>query len=92
MVLLTVPVLFPIVMSLGFDPIWFGVLIVVVVEIGMITPPVGMNIFVMTGVQRDVTNSTVIRGLVPFIGMDFVRLAVLVAFPVVSLLLPGLMK
>jgi tripartite ATP-independent transporter DctM subunit len=91
MVLLTVPVFFPVVTALGFDPIWFGVLLVMVVEIGMITPPVGMNIFVLTGVQRDISNQTVIKGLLPFIGMDMVRLALVIAVPTLSLFLPRLM-
>ena len=92
MILLTIPVLFPIVTSLGFDPIWFGILVVVVIEVGMITPPVGMNIFVLTATQKDLRNATVIRGLVPFLGMDVIRLTVLIAFPSIALLLPGLMR
>ena len=91
MVLLTVPVFFPVITALGFDPIWFGVLLVMVVEIGMITPPVGMNIFVLTGVQQDISNQTVVRGLLPFITMDMVRLALIIGIPALSLALPSLM-
>ncbi len=91
MVLLTVPVFFPIVTSLGYDPIWFGVLVVMVVEIGMITPPVGMNVFVLASVQPDIKAGTVFGGLIPFVAADFVRLALLVAFPVLALFLPSLM-
>jgi tripartite ATP-independent transporter DctM subunit len=91
MILLTIPIFFPVVTALGYDPIWFGVLVVVVIEIGMITPPVGMNIFVLTGVQPDVRTSTVVRGLLPFIGADIVRLALLLLIPWISLALPSLM-
>ena len=91
MVLLTVPVFFPIITSLGYDPIWFGVLVVMVVEIGMITPPVGMNVFVLTSVQPDLKAGTVFGGLIPFVAADFIRLALLVAFPVLALFLPSLM-
>ena len=91
MVLLTVPVFFPIVTSLGYDPIWFGVLVVMVVEIGMITPPVGMNVFVLASVQPDIKAGTVFGGLIPFVAADFIRLALLVAFPVLALFLPSLM-
>lgn len=91
MVLLTVPVFFPIVTSLGYDPIWFGILVVMVVEIGLITPPVGMNVFVLSSVQPDIRAGTVFAGLIPFVAADFVRLALLVAFPVLALFLPSLM-
>ncbi|MBS0337343.1 MAG: TRAP transporter large permease [Proteobacteria bacterium] len=92
MILLTLPVFFPIIVKLGFDPIWFGVLIVVVVEIGLISPPVGMNLFVLSTLLPEVPTRTVFRGVMPFIVADVVRLAILVAFPVISLYLPSLMK
>jgi TRAP-type C4-dicarboxylate transport system permease large subunit len=92
MILLTVPVFFPLIVHLGLDPIWFGVLIVVVVEIGLISPPVGMNLFVLNTLLPQVGTSTIFRGVLPFIAADCVRLALLVAFPVISLYLPGLMR
>jgi len=92
MILLTVPVFFPLIVHLGFDPVWFGILIVVVVEIGLISPPVGMNLFVLSTLLPEVPTRTVFRGVIPFIIADCVRLAILVAFPVISLWLPGLMK
>ncbi len=92
MILLTLPVFFPIVVQLGFDPIWFGILIVVVVEIGLISPPVGMNLFVLSTLLPQVPTRTVFRGVTPFVVMDIIRLAILVAFPAISLYLPSLMK
>jgi tripartite ATP-independent transporter DctM subunit len=92
MLLITLPLFFPIIKSLGFDPIWFGILVVCVVEIGLITPPVGMNLFVIAAVVPNLPLKTVISGVTPFIAADLVRLAILVAFPWISLVLPSLMK
>ena len=92
MILLTLPVFFPIIVQLGFDPIWFGILIVVVVEIGLISPPVGMNLFVLSTLIPEVPTRTVFRGVIPFVIVDIIRLAILVAFPAISLYLPSLMK
>jgi TRAP-type C4-dicarboxylate transport system permease large subunit len=89
MILLTVPVFFPVVVSLGFDPVWFGILIVVVVEIGMISPPVGMNLFVLL---PHVPTPTLFRGVAPFVVPDVVRLLILIAFPVISLWLPAVLR
>ncbi|MGE0799607.1 MAG: TRAP transporter large permease [Lautropia sp.] len=91
MILLTVPVLFPLVVHLGFDPIWFGILVVVVVEIGLISPPVGMNLFVIRTLLPGVSTGTLYRGVAPFVVADVVRLAVLVAFPVLSTWLPSVL-
>lgn len=88
MILLTVPIFFPLVTQLGFDPIWFGVLIVCVVEIGMISPPVGMNVFVLRSVLPDVPTSQIWKGVMPFLYADLLRLAVLIAFPAITLWLP----
>jgi C4-dicarboxylate transporter DctM subunit len=88
MILLTVPIFFPLVTHLGFDPIWFGVLIVCVVEIGMISPPVGMNVFVLRSVLPDVPTSQIWKGVMPFLAADIVRLGVLIAFPIITLWLP----
>jgi TRAP-type C4-dicarboxylate transport system permease large subunit len=92
MVLLTLPIFFPIVTHLGFDPIWFGILIVVVVEIGLISPPVGMNLFVLKTLLPGVETQTIFRGVLPFVTADCLRLAILIAFPVISLYLPSLTK
>jgi len=90
MILLTVPVFFPIVIALGYDPIWFGILVVVVVEIGLITPPIGLNVFVLKAMLPDVPASRIFRGVVPFIAADIVRLAILLVFPPIALILPQL--
>jgi len=92
MILLTVPVFFPLIVHLGLDPIWFGILIVVVVEIGLISPPVGMNLFVINALLPQVPTRTVFHGVLPFVVADVVRLAILVAFPIISLWLPSLMR
>lgn len=81
MMLLTVPVVFPAVMAAGFDPIWFGVITVITVEVGLITPPVGMNVFVIKASTRHIPLGTIFRGVMPFLASDVVRIALLVAFP-----------
>ncbi|WP_321387872.1 TRAP transporter large permease [Alcaligenes phenolicus] len=88
MVLLTVPIFYPLVQHLGFDLIWFGIIVVVVTEISFITPPVGMNVMVLKSLLPDVKMSTLYRGVIPFVVADVFRLAVLLAFPIISLLLP----
>ena len=88
MIILTVPIIFPVVQALGFDPIWFGVIIVMTVELGLIHPPVGMNVFVIKSVIPEVSFSTIFKGVLPFIAADLVRLAILVAFPIIALWLP----
>lgn len=92
MILLTVPIVFPAMMQLGFDPIWFGVIIVMAVTFGMICPPVGMNVFVINSIARDVPLTHIYRGTMPFIAVDLVRLVILCAFPAISLWLPGFVK
>ena len=90
-VLLTIPVFFPIVVGLGFDPVWFGILIVTVVEIGMISPPVGLNLFVINSLLPNVNLGILYRGVWPFVAADVVRLGILIAFPIIALWLPGMM-
>jgi tripartite ATP-independent transporter DctM subunit len=102
MVLLTVPVLFPLVASLGFDQalgvpqsmvhVWFGILIVVMVEISLLTPPVGLNVFVLRSVLPDVSTGTIFRGVVPFYILDLLRISILVGLPILSIWLPSHMK
>jgi TRAP-type C4-dicarboxylate transport system permease large subunit len=77
---------------LGYDPVWFGILIVCVVEIGLISPPVGMNLFVLKTLLPQVSTGTVFRGVTPFMLADCVRLALLVAFPIIALWLPEMMR
>jgi C4-dicarboxylate transporter, DctM subunit len=89
MIILTVPIIFPVIKELGFDPIWFGVIIVMTVELGLIHPPVGMNIFVIKSVIEDVKISTIFYGVAPFIITDLVRLVILVVFPILSTWLPS---
>jgi TRAP-type C4-dicarboxylate transport system permease large subunit len=88
MIILTVPIIFPVIKALGFDPIWFGVIIVMTVELGLIHPPVGMNVFVIKSVVKDVDFTTIFKGVLPFILTDLVRLVILIAFPVIALWLP----
>jgi tripartite ATP-independent transporter DctM subunit len=91
MMLLTVPIFYPIVEMMGYDLIWFGILVIVVIEISMITPPIGMNIFVLRGVLPEIPVQTIFKGVIPFISADLVRLALIIIFPAVSLWIPSLM-
>ncbi|MEM7422918.1 MAG: TRAP transporter large permease [Pseudomonadota bacterium] len=88
MLLLTVPIFFPLVTSLGYDAVWFGIIVVVVTEISLITPPVGLNVFVLRGVVPDVSTGTIFRGVTPFWIADILRLALLVLVPWLVLILP----
>jgi C4-dicarboxylate transporter, DctM subunit len=89
MIILTIPIVFPVIKALGFDPIWFGVIIVMTVELGLIHPPVGMNVFVIKSVIKDVKLSTVFYGVMPFVLTDICRLAILIAFPILAIWLPS---
>lgn len=91
MIILTVPIVFPVITHLGFDPIWFGIVIVMTVELGLIHPPVGMNVFVIKSVVHDVSFATIFRGVAPFIVTDLLRLAIIIAFPMIALWLPSRM-
>lgn len=92
MVLLTIPLFFPIVVALGFDPVWFGVLIVMVIQIGLISPPVGMNLFVINTLLPKVGLPTIFRGTWLFVVMQIVALVILLLVPQLSLWLPSFMK
>jgi tripartite ATP-independent transporter DctM subunit len=92
MIILTIPIIFPIVQSLGFDPIWFGVVIVIVAEIGCITPPVGINVFVVKGIAGDVPIGEIFKGIFPFWIADIVRLLIIILIPQISLFLPALIR
>jgi tripartite ATP-independent transporter DctM subunit len=89
MIILTIPIVFPVIKQLGFDPIWFGVIIVMTVELGLIHPPVGMNVFVIKSVIKDVKLTTIFYGVLPFVITDILRLAILIAFPILALWLPS---
>jgi C4-dicarboxylate transporter DctM subunit len=89
-IVLTIPIIFPVVVAMGFDPIWFGVIMVRVMEIGLITPPIGMNVFVLAGVT-DIPLGTIFRGIVPFVIADICHVALLIAVPQLSLFLPDTM-
>ncbi|WP_430396532.1 TRAP transporter large permease [Ferrovibrio sp.] len=91
-ILVTVPIVYPVMMQLGFDPIWFGVVIVMVTTLGMVMPPVGINVFVINSIARDVSLGTIYKGVMPFILIDLVRLALIVIFPAIALYLPSHMN
>ena len=91
MIMLTIPIFFPVVQSLGFDPIWFGVVIVLITEMGVITPPVGINVYVVYGVAKDVPLEKIFRGVFPMLIALLVCNLLLILFPQIALWLPGLM-
>jgi tripartite ATP-independent transporter DctM subunit len=91
MMLLTVPIFFPVIVALGFDPIWFGIVVVVVTEISLITPPVGLNVFVLSGIIKDIKTATIFKGVFPFWVADMIRLAIIVFIPGVALFLPDML-
>jgi tripartite ATP-independent transporter DctM subunit len=92
MVLLTLPIIFPAIVGLGFDPLWFGVIMVIMMEIGQISPPVGINVFIIHGVAEKVSIGTIYRGIVPFIYGAVLLIVILTIFPKIALWLPSLMK
>ena len=92
MILLTIPILFPLVTAMGYDPIWFGVIIVLVAEMGAMTPPVGINVYVLSGIARDIPLEIIFKGALPFVLSVLTCVALLIAFPQIALLLPNLMK
>lgn len=92
MVMLTIPIFYPVAQALGFDPIWFGVVIVLVTEMGVITPPVGVNVYVVYGVAKDVPLMTIFRGVLPMLLALLICNLILIFFPQIALFLPGLMR
>ncbi len=87
--LITLPFIFPLVTGLGYDPIWWGVILVMVMEVGMITPPIGMNVFVIYGAAKDVALKTIFHGILPFFYADLVRITLIILFPALALWLPA---
>lgn len=92
MIILLVPIVYPVIVQLGFDPVWFGIIIVMTAELGLITPPVGINVFVINTIAKDVKLTTIFKGVIPFIFSDLIRLVILVMFPSIVLLLPMTMR
>jgi tripartite ATP-independent transporter DctM subunit len=92
MITLTVPIFYPVVMALGFDPIWFGVIIVLVTEMGVITPPVGVNVYVIKGIAEDVPLETIFKGIFPFLAALIAMVAILMLFPQIATFLPSLTR
>jgi TRAP-type C4-dicarboxylate transport system permease large subunit len=91
MIVFTVPIFYPVVVGLGFDPIWFGVIVVLIGEIAAITPPVGINVYVVKGVAPDVPMETIFRGILPFLGALVVCTIILIFFPQIVTFLPSFM-
>jgi TRAP-type C4-dicarboxylate transport system permease large subunit len=89
--LLTTPIFLPITSELGMSPIWFGIFLVRTMEIGFIHPPLGLNVYVIQGIARDIPLPTIFRGIVPFLLADFLHLGLLIAFPALALWLPGVL-
>ena len=89
MVLLSIPIFFPVMMTVGFDPIWFGVVVIVMSEVGLITPPVGMNVFIVAGAS-DVPLYDIFKGILPFLGALIVAVAIMTIFPQICTFLPNL--
>ncbi len=92
MIMLTVPIFLPIIKTLGFSPIWFGVYVIMVMELGAITPPVGLNCFIINGIAADIPLGTIYRGVLPFVATVFVAIMLITAFPSIALLLPSLLS
>ena len=90
LMLLTTPIFLPIAHQLGYSPIWFGIFLVRTMEIGFVHPPLGLNIYVIQGLAKDLSLGTIFRGVIPFLVADFLHLALLIAFPALTLWLPGL--
>ena len=92
MIVLTVPPLFPVVLALGFDPIWYGIIIILFVEMGVITPPVGLNVYVVKGMLPHIPIETIFRGAAPYVVCEFIGCFILMIFPKIVTYLPGLIK
>ncbi|MFP3976099.1 MAG: TRAP transporter large permease [Dehalococcoidia bacterium] len=90
MIVLTVPIFFPLISALGFDPIWFGIITVMMIEMGLITPPIGLNVYIINGVAKDVPMHVIFRGVVPYLIAMVIGLIMVVVFPQIALFLPGI--
>ncbi|RLC70287.1 MAG: C4-dicarboxylate ABC transporter permease, partial [Chloroflexi bacterium] len=92
MILLTIPIFLPLATDLGFSPIWFGIFVVRMTEIGLITPPIGMNVYGISGIARDVPVTTIFKGIIPFLAADILHVVLLLLVPGIVLFLPGIMR
>lgn len=92
LIMLTIPIFYPVVLNLGYDPIWFGVVIVLITQIGVLTPPVGVNVYVVSGVARDVPLEVIFRGVMPLLLALIIAVLLLIPFPQIALFLPGLLR
>ena len=92
LIVVTIPIFFPIVMELGFDPIWFGVMVVLVAEMGVITPPVGVNVFVIKGIAPEIPLQVIFRGILPFLAALIIITVMLMIFPEIATLMPSLVS
>ncbi len=92
LIVVLIPIFFPLVTKLGFDPIWFGVIVVLVTEMGVITPPVGVNVFVIKGIAPDIPLELIFRGIMPFLGALIIMTILLLIFPHVATFLPSLVS
>ena len=90
LIVLTIPIFFPVVMQMGYDPIWFGVIIVLVAEMGVVTPPVGVNVFVIKGIAPDIPLHLIFRGILPFLIALILMTILLIIFPQMATFLPSL--
>jgi TRAP-type C4-dicarboxylate transport system permease large subunit len=91
-IMLTVPIFYPVIVSMGYDPIWFGVVIVLVTQIGVITPPVGVNVYVVSGVARTVPLEVIFKGVIPLLVALVIGVLIMIPFPQIALFLPHLMQ
>ena len=91
-IIITIPFVIPIIQHMGYDLVWWGIINVILVEIAMITPPIGINVMVLNAMRRDIPLQTIYKGIVPFLGADLVRLFILLAFPSLTLWLPSILK
>jgi TRAP-type C4-dicarboxylate transport system permease large subunit len=89
-IVITTPILMPVITAMGIDPIWFGVILILTCEMAVITPPVGLNLYVIDGIAPDLTIGQIIRGALPFVGIELLCILILIAFPEIALFLPSL--
>ena len=89
LVMLTIPIFYPVIVELGFHPIWFGVMVVIITQMGVITPPVGVNVYVVSGIERDIPLQSIFKGALPFLLMLVLAAVILVFLPGLTLLFSG---
>ena len=92
LIILTTPIFYPVILELGYNLVWFGVVLVVVTQMGVISPPVGVNVYVVSGIERDIPLQTIFKGALPFLFMLVVSAVLLIMFPQIALFLPGLVR